>query len=76
MAALRTSLGMLFCGNGLSDDNGFSQKSIYLLSGIQQLTGKRTPKALSFTSGYIAHLTALSALCWHLDFFFPLYVRQ
>lgn len=70
MAAPKTSQGMLFCGNGLSDDNGCGQKSIYLLSGIQQLTGKTTPKPLSFTSGSIVCLTALSALCWHLDFFF------
>lgn len=70
MAAPKTSQGMLFCGNGLSDDNGCGQKSIYSLSGIQQLTGKTTPKPLSFTSGSIVCLTALSALCWHLDFFF------
>lgn len=72
MVAPRTSQGMLFCGNGLSDDNGSGQKSTYSLSGIQQLTGKRTPKPLSFTSGYIVHLAALSALCWLLDIFFAI----
>lgn len=69
MFAPRTSQRMHFGGNGCSDDNGFGPKSVYSLSGLQQLARKKPPKLVSFTSGYIAYLTALYALCCRLKFF-------
>lgn len=76
MFAPRTSQRMHFGGSGCSDDNGFGPKSIYSLSGLQQLTRKKTPKPISFISGYIAYLTALSALCCQLIYLFIFHCRS